>query len=155
MYTNYLILAAILYIFAYGFYVLTSHGAGNKAIFLQMRRYIPCPLAAVLPIALAQQSITAPFFIVPLVIAILWIVTYPTLYYITNHKVSSDFEFHFESVFGYYFVAWITSLLILANYVPALAAPIAVIITIIELFVAVIPIAQIVYFMLYLSLIHI
>ena len=83
MYTNYLILAAILYIFAYGFYVLTSHGAGNKAIFLQMRRYIPCPLAAVLPIALAQQSITAPFFIVPLVIAILWIVTYPTLYYIT------------------------------------------------------------------------
>ena len=149
MYTNYLILAAILYIFAYGFYVLTSHGAGNKAIFLQMRRYIPCPLAAVLPIALAQQSITAPFFIVPLIIAILWIVTYPTLYYITNHKVSSDFEFHFESVFGYYFVAWITSLLILANYVPALAAPIAIIITIIELFVAVIPITQIVYFMLY------
>ena len=149
MYTNYLILAAILYIFAYGFYVLTSHGAGNKAIFLQMRRYIPCPLAAVLPIALTQQSITAPFFIVPLVIAILWIVTYPTLYYITNHKVSSDFEFHFESVFGYYFVAWITSLLILANYVPALAAPIAVIITIMELFVAVIATAQIVYFMLY------
>lgn len=149
MYNNYLILAAILYIFAYVFYVLTSHGPGNKAIFLQMRRYIPCPLAAVLPIALAQQSITAPFFIVPLVIAILWIVTYPTLYYITNYKVSSDFEFHFESVFGYYFVAWITSLLILANYVPALAAPIATIITIIELFVMVIPIAQIVYFMLY------
>ena len=149
MYTNYLILAAILYIFAYGFYVITSHGAGNKAIFLQMRRYIPCPLAAVLPIALAQQSITAPFFIVPLIIAILWIVTYPTLYYITNHKVSSDFEFHFESVFGYYFVAWITSLLILANHIPALAAPIAVSITIIELLVAVIPIAQIVYFMLY------
>lgn len=149
MYTSYLILAAILYVFAYGFYIITSHGAGNKAIFLQMRRYIPCPLIAVLPIALTHQSITEPFFIVPLVIAILWILTYPTLYYITNHKVSSDFEFHFESVFGYYFVAWITSLLILANYVPALAAPIAVIITIIELFVAVIPITQIVYFMLY------
>lgn len=149
MYTSYLILAAILYVFAYGFYIITSHGAGNKAIFLQMRRYIPCPLIAVLPIALTQQSITAPFFIVPLIMAILWIVTYPTLYYITNHKVSSDFEFHFESVFGYYFVAWITSLLILANHIPALAAPIAVIITIIELLVAVIPIAQIVYFMLY------
>lgn len=154
MHTNYLILAAILYIFAYGFYVLTSHGAGNKAIFLQMRRYIPCPLAAVLPIALAQQSITAPFFIVPLVIAILWILTYPTLYYITNNKVSSDFEFHFESVFGYYFVAWITSLLILANYVPFLALPMAVIITIIELLVLTIPIAQIVYYMLYGSCIN-
>lgn len=149
MHTNYLILAAILYIFAYGFYVLTSHGAGNKAIFLQMRRYIPCPLAAVLPIALVQQSIISPFFLVPLAIAVLWIVTYPSLYYITNHKVSSDFEFHFESVFGYYFVAWITSLLILANYVPFLALPIAVIITIIELLVLTIPIAQIVYYMLY------
>lgn len=149
MYTNYLILAAILYIFAYGFYVLTSHGAGNKAIFLQMRRYIPCPLAAVLPIALTQQSITAPFFIVPLIIAILWIVTYPTLYYITNHKVSSDFEFHFESVFGYYFVAWITSLLILAHYIPFLALPIAIVITLIELVMLMIPIAQLVYYLLY------
>lgn len=149
MYTNYLILAAILYIFAYGFYVLTSHGAGNKAIFLQMRRYIPCPLAAVLPIALTQQSITAPFFIVPLIIAILWIVTYPTLYYITNHKVSSDFEFHFESVFGYYFVAWITSSLILAHYIPFLALPIAIVITLIELVMLMIPIAQLVYYLLY------
>ena len=154
MYTDYLILALVLYIFAYGFYILSSHGAGNKAIFLQMRRYIPCPLAAVLPISLAQQSITAPFFIIPLIIAILWILTYPALYYITNHKVSSDFEFHFDSVFGYYFVAWITSLLILGNYAPLLAAPIAVIITIIELVIMVIPIAQIVYFMLYGSCIN-
>ena len=154
MYTNYLILAAILYIFAYGFYVLTSHGAGNKAIFLQMRRYIPCPLIAVLPIALTHQSITEPFFIVPLVIAILWILTYPTLYYITNHKVSSDFEFHFESVFGYYFVAWITSLLILAHYIPFLSFPIAVIISIIELAILLIPVAQIIYYILYGSCIN-
>lgn len=154
MYTSYLILAAILYVFAYGFYIITSHGAGNKAIFLQMRRYIPCPLIAVLPIALTHQSITEPFFIVPLVIAILWILTYPTLYYITNHKVSSDFEFHFESVFGYYFVAWITSLLILAHYIPFLSFPIAVIISIIELTILLIPVAQIIYYILYGSCIN-
>lgn len=154
MYTNYIITSIILYIFAYAFYLITSKGPGNKAIFLQMRRYIPCPLLAILPLALIQQSVYSPIFIILLSIALLWTTTYPTLYYLSNHKVSSDFEFHFESVFGYYFLGWISSILIISHNIPILAFPVAAIVTIIEIIVLLIPISQIIYYFLYRSCIN-
>lgn len=94
------------------------------------------------------------FFIIPLIIAILWILTYPTLYFITNRQVFSDFEIHFESVFSYYFIAWVTSLLILAHYIPFLALPIVTIISTIKLIMLIIPMAQLVYYMLYVNYIN-
>lgn len=154
MYTKYIILSSILYFFSYSFYLAMSKGLGNKATFLQMRRYIPCSVLAVLPIALIQQNISSAFFITPLSIALLWTITYPSLYYISNHKVSSDFEFHFESVFGYYFLGWICSILILSNNIPILALPIALLVTIVEMIILLIPLAQIIYYFLYKSCIN-
>lgn len=148
-YTPYIITAVILYLFSYIYYLKISHGLGNKATYLQMRRFIPCAILAVLPAALAGLPLTSSLFVIPTIIAILWIFTYPTLYFISNHKVSSDFEFHFEAVFGLYFIAWISSFGIIAQQFAWLAIPATIFITIAELIMLAIPVAQLIYYSLY------
>ena len=148
-YSTYLITALVLYLFSYIYYLKISHGLGNKATYLQMRRFVPCAILAVLPAALASLPLSSPLFVIPAIIAVLWILTYPTLYFISNHKVSSDFEFHFEAVMGLYFIAWISSLGILAQQVSWLAIPATIFITLAELMMLAIPVAQLIYYGLY------
>lgn len=148
-YSTYLITALVLYLFSYIYYLKISHGLGNKATYLQMRRFVPCAILAVLPSAIASLPLSSPLFLIPAVIAVLWILTYPTLYFISNHKVSSDFEFHFEAVFGLYFIAWISSLGILAQQFSWLAIPATIFITLAELMMLAIPVAQLIYYGLY------
>ena len=126
---TYIITAIVFYLFSYIYYLKISHGLGNKATYLQMRRFIPCAILAVMPAALASLPLSSPLFVIPTIIAILWIFTYPTLYFISNYKVSSDFEFHFEAVFGLYFIAWISSLGIIAQQFGWLAIPATIFIT--------------------------
>lgn len=147
--TTYIITAVIFYLFSYIYYLKISHGLGNKATYLQLRRFIPCAILSVLPAALAGLPLTSPLFVIPTIIAILWIVTYPTLYFISNHKVSSDFEFHFEAVFGLYFIAWISSLGIIMQQISWLAIPATILITVAELIMLSIPVAQLIYYSLY------
>lgn len=147
--TKYIITAVVFYLFSYIYYLKISHGLGNKATYLQLRRFIPCAILSVLPAALAGLPLTSPLFVIPTIIAILWIVTYPTLYFISNHKVSSDFEFHFEAVFGLYFIAWISSLGIIMQQISWLAIPATILITVAELIMLSIPVAQLIYYGLY------
>lgn len=147
--TPYIITGICLYLFSYIYYLKISHGLGNKATYLQMRRFVPCAILAVLPAALASLPLSSPLFVIPAIIAVLWILTYPTLYFISNHKVSSDFEFHFEAVMGLYFIAWISSLGILAQQVSWLAIPATIFITLAELMMLAIPVAQLIYYGLY------
>lgn len=147
--TTYIITAVIFYLFSYIYYLKISHGLGNKATYLQLRRFIPCAILSVLPAALAGLPLTSPLFVIPTIIAILWIVTYPTLYFISNHKVSSDFEFHFEAVFGLYFIAWISSLGIIMQQISWIAIPATILITVTELIMLSIPVAQLIYYGLY------
>lgn len=149
IYTTYIITAVVFYLFSYIYYLKISHGLGNKATYLQLRRFIPCAILSVLPAALAGLPLTSPLFVIPTIIAILWIVTYPTLYFISNHKVSSDFEFHFEAVFGLYFIAWISSLGIIMQQISWLAIPATILITVAELIMLSIPVAQLIYYSLY------
>lgn len=151
---TYIITAVVFYLFSYIYYLKISHGLGNKATYLQLRRFIPCAILSVLPAALAGLPLTSPLFVIPTIIAILWIVTYPTLYFISNHKVSSDFEFHFEAVFGLYFIAWISSLGIIMQQISWLAIPATILITVAELIMLSIPVAQLIYYGLYKSCIN-
>ena len=147
--TTYIITAVVFYLFSYIYYLKISHGLGNKATYLQLRRFIPCAILSVLPAALAGLPLSSPLFVIPTIIAILWIVTYPTLYFISNHKVSSDFEFHFEAVFGLYFIAWISSSGIIMQQISWLAIPATILITVAELIMLSIPVAQLIYYGLY------
>lgn len=151
---TYIITAVVFYLFSYIYYLKISHGLGNKATYLQLRRFIPCAILSVLPAALAGLHLTSPLFVIPTIIAVLWIFTYPTLYFISNHKVSSDFEFHFEAVFGLYFIAWISSLGIIMQQISWLAIPATILITVAELIMLAIPVAQLIYYGLYKSCIN-
>ena len=147
--TKYLILMLALYVLPYLFYVSVSHGLGHKAEYLQLRRFIPCAILAVLPVALANVPLTSPMFLTSFITGIAWIITYPFLYFITYRKNSSDFGFHLDTVFGLYVIGWLMSLKILViNFTipPYIILPI---ISTIEFLILLIPIAQWIYYYLY------
>ena len=79
---EYLIAGIALYILSYLFYVKISRGLGHKAEYLQLRRFLPCAILAVLPCYLAQIPLTSPQFLISLFVGIMWIITYPLFYYI-------------------------------------------------------------------------
>ena len=151
---KYFILMLALYILPYLFYVSVSHGLGHKAEYLQLRRFIPCAILAVLPVALANVPLTSPMFLTSFITGIAWIITYPFLYFITYRKNSSDFGFHLDTVFGLYVIGWIMSLKILVinfNLFPFVFLPV---IATIEFFIFLIPVAQWIYYYLYGSCIN-
>lgn len=146
---TYLVTCLVYYLFAYTYYIIISHGLGNKATYLQMRRFIPCAILAVLPVATANVQLVDPLFTIPSLICLLWIVTYPTLYYLSNHTTSSDFEFHFEAVFGLYIIGWLSSIGVLSTYFGLPKLPTSILLSIIESALLLIPLAQIIYYFLY------
>ena len=151
---KYFILMLALYILPYLFYVSVSHGLGHKAEYLQLRRFIPCAILAVLPVALANVPLTSPMFLTSFITGIAWIITYPFLYFITYRKNSSDFGFHLDTVFGLYVIGWLMSLKILVinfNLLPSVFLPV---IATIEFFIFLIPVAQWIYYYLYGSCIN-
>ncbi len=106
----YLAAFACLYILPYCYYLRISHGLGHKAEYLQLRRFLPCALLAVLPAALAGLPLSSGLFLSSLLTGVAWIITWPLLYYLSNRKVSSDFGFHLDIVFGLYIISWLTAL---------------------------------------------
>lgn len=146
---TYLIIMLLMYILSYAFYISISHGLGHKAEYLQLRRFIPCAILAILPAALANIPLFSPLFISSFITGLFWIVTYPLLYFYTYRKVSSDFGFHLDIVFGLYIIGWLSGLKILIinfDIMPFITLPV---VATIEFFILLIPIAQLVYFYLY------
>lgn len=120
----YLIFTIALYIFSYAFYITCSHGLGHKAEYLQLRRFIPCAILAVLPMYLVNESLLSPQYLLSFLVGVSWITAYPLLYYLTYHKISSDFGFHLDTVFGLYIIGWLISLKLLVqafNIFPAIS----------------------------------
>lgn len=146
---NSVYLAPGLYFFSYFYYLSVSHGLGNKATFLQLRRFLPCAIVAVLPIMMGQVPLTAPYLSTSLLTGFLWITTYPLLYFITYRKSSTDFGFHFDPVFGMYIIGWMMSLKLLVislNLLPNVLMPV---LATVEFLLFMIPFAQWIYYYLY------
>lgn len=146
---NYLIFSALLYILSYTIYLSLSHGLGHKAEYLQLRRFFPCAILAVLPLFLTNVPILSSQYIVSLTIGIFWIITYPLLYFLTYHKNSSDFGFHLDTVFGLYITGWLISLKLLIVYFGFMPNLLLIIVSLIEFILLSITLFQIVYFCLY------
>lgn len=147
--SSYIIFGIILYILSYTFYVKSSHGLGHKAEYLQLRRFIPCAILAVLPLYLTHQALFPKKYLSSLFIGIAWIVTYPIFYYLTYHKSSSDFGFHLDTVFGLYITGWMISLKLLVHYFNFYPIITLTLITILEFLLLLIPLIQIFYYLLY------
>lgn len=151
---NYITFATILYIFSYVFYSNVSHGLGHKAEYLQLRRFIPCAILAVLPMQLASLALSTPQYLLSLLVGISWIITYPSFYYLTYHKSSSDFGFHLDTVFGLYIMGWLVSLKILVSYFHFVPLVSLSIISVVEFFILMIPLTQVCYYALYRTCIY-
>lgn len=146
---NYLFFSALLYIVSYTVYVKLSHGLGHKAEYLQLRRFFPCAILAVLPLFLANAPILSSQYIISLTVGMFWIITYPLLYFLTYHKTSSDFGFHLDTVFGLYITGWLISLKLLIVHFGLFPNIFLTIISIVEFTLLSIPLFQIIYFFLY------
>lgn len=151
MKTEYFILAILLYVLPYLYYISVSHGLGHKAEYLQLRRFLPCAVIAVLPIALSNLELTSPIFLTSLFTGLCWIITYPLLYFLTYRKISSDFGFHLDIVFGLYIIGWLSSLKILLIYFNIIPYLTITIVSTIEFIIFMIPAAQWIYYYLYKS----
>ena len=145
----YIIAGICLYIASYAFYVTFSHGLGHKAEYLQLRRFIPCAILAVLPMYLVSESLLSPQYLLSFLVGVSWITAYPLLYYLTYHKISSDFGFHLDTVFGLYIIGWLISLKLLVqafNIFPAITLSL---ISIMEYMLLALPLFQASYYLLY------
>lgn len=139
---QYLILGLCFYFLPYSFYLAVSHGLGHKAEYLQLRRFIPCALLAVLPLYLFAVPLTYPPYLLITFIGLSWIITYPLLYFLTHHKHSSDFGFHLDIVFGLYIIGWLASIQLLLLYFGLYSLPSIIILSLVEFAILVIPLLQ-------------
>lgn len=145
----YLIFTIALYIFSYGFYITCSHGLGHKAEYLQLRRFIPCAILAVLPMYLVNESLLSPQYLLSFLVGVSWITAYPLFYYLTYHKISSDFGFHLDTVFGLYIIGWLISLKLLVQAFNIFPAITLLLISIMEYVLLALPLFQASYYFLY------
>lgn len=145
----YLIFTIVLYIFSYAFYVTCSHGLGHKAEYLQLRRFIPCAILAVLPMYLTNESLLSPQYLLSFLVGVSWITAYPLFYYLTYHKISSDFGFHLDTVFGLYIISWLISLKLLVQALNIFPAITLSLISIMEYMLLALPLFQASYYLLY------
>ena len=146
---SYLISFLLIYFLSYIFYINISKGLGHKAEYLQLRRFFPCALLAVLPIYLMVAPINYIPYIISLITGILWIVVYPLFYYLTYYKTSSDFGYHLDIVFGLYVISWTISLKLIVQYFNIFPSFLLFIISCLEFAIILIPITQILYYSIY------
>lgn len=154
MNNTYLLMFIALYLVSYFYYIKISKGLGHKAEYLQLRRFFPCALLAVLPMYLTQTPLTYIPYIISLITGTLWVTIYPLLYYLTYHKASSDFGFHLDVVFGLYITSWLISLKLLVQYLNIAIIPLLFIISCMEFIIVLIPITQILYYSVYKSCVN-
>lgn len=144
---------AALYLLSCFFYVRVSHGLGQKVELLQLRRFLPCAILAVLPSALAGLPLAGLLFLPAFLTGLSWLATYPLLYFITNHKMSRDFRFHLDVAFGLYLIGWITSFQILFLSLPflpdALVTALLILTGILEFCLFLISVLQFIYYTIY------
>lgn len=151
---TYFISIILLYIFSYTMYLLLSKGLGHKAQYLQLRRFLPCAVLAILPMYLINVPLTSSFYLVDFFIGWMWIITYPLFYYLTYHKSSSDFGFHLDTVFGLYFMGWSLSLKALLVYFNIILTITLTLVSVIEFIILLISVLQWIYYQLYHSCVN-
>lgn len=148
--TNYFTISTILlYIAIFLFYAKISKGLGNKAFYLQMRRFLPCILAVTLPPYLADTSLLSSAFIAPLLVGIAWIITYPTLYFMTYKNSAVSFSYHFDIVIGLYLSSFFICLSILCAHFHIMSLPVIILFTVLEFILLLIPVFQLSYYSIY------
>jgi heptose-I-phosphate ethanolaminephosphotransferase len=155
-YKNYVLFLATfvgVFVCLYGFYLLISAGLPDKAVYLQLRRYLPCALAVAIALALWRRAQLPLRKLVPyLLVGLLWVLVYPLCYWLTFHLNTTFIDNHFDIAFGaYVFTALVClRLLLLQNcHNTAQQASDAFLLSLLQLLLISVPVAQIIYYLSY------
>ena len=144
------ILALLVYVGLYGFYLLTSVGIPDKTFYLQMRRYVPCALAVTIAIFLWHKAGLSTRKLVPhALVACAWILVYPLCNWITFHLNTNFIDNPFDIAFGaYVFTCTVCFRLVLCQYCnnAIQQKSDAFLLGLVHTLLLIIPVAQIIYF---------
>lgn len=110
------VVAIILYIALFGYYVLTSNGLGNKPFYLQLRRFLPMVIIAVITTTIISKSVCDRFFTSFSIVALSWILVFPIGYKLKYAASMPFFSNHFDIVFAVYSFVGLTSLTYLSAF---------------------------------------
>ena len=136
---------AVLTVAAFGIYLTCNRGMSRKARGQQGRRFVIAAVVAALP---AWVTGIVPM---ALLLALLWMVSYPLLYHLTFRRSSPDYENYGDTAFGLYLAGLLSALTGLLQWS---AAGIGVV-SVVEFALLVIPIVLWGYYLLYGSCIDI
>lgn len=143
-------LAMVIYIFLYGFYLSMSVGIPDKTIYLQLRRYIPCALAAAFSVTLWRRAGLPVFRLWPHgLVSLVWIFTYPLSYWIAFHLNTNFIDNHYDIAEGAYLFCFMVCLHLLLFRFVKKARRISCIMGLLQTLLLVLPVVQILYFISY------
>lgn len=143
-------LALVIYIFMYGFYLSMSVGIPDKTIYLQLRRYIPCALAAAFSVTLWRRAGLPVFRLWPHgLVSLVWIFTYPLSYWIAFHLNTNFIDNHYDIAEGAYLFCFMVCLHLLLFRFVKKARRISCIMGLLQTLLLVLPVVQILYFISY------
>lgn len=130
-------------------YGLFSKGLSSRSWHQQGWRFFMTSVLASLPLALSDAP-CAWAFVVPAVVMLLWAVAYPATYHLSYRHSTSDYDNYTDINFGVYCWGLLTACHLLAcSLGEAWRGWAMVVLTMAELLLLFIPVAQIVYYMLY------
>lgn len=152
---RFLLPTVIIYLFIYGVYLLTSVGLPDKAIYLQMRRYVPCAIAAGLAFYFWQSNNLPWRSLLPhALVGISWVLVFNFCYWQTYHLSTSFIDNYDDIAFGaYIFSATICLRLLLLSHChnSVQENSDALLLGLIHTLLLIIPIFQIDYYLIYKS----
>lgn len=140
---------AVVFAFATALYRGLNHGLSSSAKHQQRYRFLISTALAVLPTALCGLEALSPSLLFAVLVAAVWMTTYPLLFHLTNRKSAPDYDNYGDINFGLYLIAWLSALHIAAGYFFAASIVAAVVLSIVLFLLLFIPFAQIVYYLIY------
>lgn len=125
----YILLALVLWLGNYLFYLSFNHGLAPNARLQQLLRYLPASIVAVLPIAITGTDVMQPAVLKLIGITELWALAYPLTYHLTFRKSSPDYDHQIDPAFALYLFSIMSGLaILLPPYVMAIVYAVVIII---------------------------
>ena len=137
--------ALLLFAFSNGIYRIYNKGLSHKSRGQQLRRYLIASLVTMIPYYFVGSYWSAAM-LTTLFVAVMWICTYNILYDKTYKKSSPDYDNRMDIAFGIYLFGWLSAIAILISPL-GIVATIAM--TILEMALVILPLAQIGYYLTY------
>jgi heptose-I-phosphate ethanolaminephosphotransferase len=98
----YLICVAAAFGIALTIYLTTNKGLPDRSLHQQGTRFSIAAMLSMLPLALSAGHYRMPVMALTGGIALLWMLTYPLLYHLTNRKAAAEYDHKIDEAFGLY-----------------------------------------------------